>query len=221
MLKPFTLAQRIVLGALVAIILGSASWIAYQRQRPLRPAPYSPAETAPVPPIPGILVEVSGAVARPGLYEMPSGSRVYEALEAAGGFTAEADRDAVKLAPRLKDGDRIVVPVLRPPRLHTRSVPAPPRPVAPVSPPAHALTAPRQATEFTPTSVEAKSSVLPLSLNSASLEQLTALPGVDAETAKRIVAYRQQHPFRQVEELLLIKGITPQELVKLRPLLVP
>jgi competence protein ComEA len=64
-----------------------------------------------LPPTPGLLVDVVGAVARPGLYRVPRGDRVYDAIAAAGGLTADADPTRLpNLAGRLKDGEQIKVP---------------------------------------------------------------------------------------------------------------
>ena len=64
-----------------------------------------------LPPAPGLLVDVGGAVARPGLYRLPRGDRVYDAIAAAGGFTADADPTRLpNLAGRLKDGEQVRVP---------------------------------------------------------------------------------------------------------------
>lgn len=67
---------------------------------------------APSGPPPSILVHVLGAVARPGLYELAEGSRVVDALTAAGGFAEDADRGAINLARVLGDAEQVVVPVL-------------------------------------------------------------------------------------------------------------
>ncbi len=64
-----------------------------------------------VPPQPGLLVDVVGAVDRPGLYRLPRGDRVYDAIAAAGGFSPDADMSRVpNLAGRLKDGEQVKVP---------------------------------------------------------------------------------------------------------------
>ena len=64
-----------------------------------------------VPPAPGLLVDVVGAVERPGLYRLPRGDRVYDAIAAAGGLSADADMSRLpNLAGRLKDGEQIKVP---------------------------------------------------------------------------------------------------------------
>src|ERR1700730_9586832 len=67
-----------------------------------------------LPPPAGLLVDVVGAVARPGLYRVPRGDRVYDAIAAAGGLTAEADPTRLpNLAGRLKDGEQIKVPLAK------------------------------------------------------------------------------------------------------------
>jgi competence protein ComEA len=64
-----------------------------------------------LPPAPGLLVDVVGAVAKPGLYRVPRGDRVYDAIAAAGGLTADADPTRLpNLAGRLKDGEQVKVP---------------------------------------------------------------------------------------------------------------
>jgi competence protein ComEA len=80
-------------------------------------SPAAPPQAAPIaagldlPPPSGLLVDVVGAVARPGLYRLPRGDRVYNAIAAAGGLTAHADPTRLpNLAGRLKDGEQIKVP---------------------------------------------------------------------------------------------------------------
>jgi competence protein ComEA len=92
-------------GAVAGAYLYSSSPPATTRQA----APANPALT--LPPPAGLLVDVVGAVARPGLYRMPRGDRVYDAIAAAGGLTAAADPARLpNLAGRLKDGEQIKVP---------------------------------------------------------------------------------------------------------------
>ena len=211
MLKPLTTAQKVVLGVLVGVILGSAFWVAWRRSQPLRSL--APAALpAPSQAAPGstIMVSVTGEVARPGLYTLPRDARTIQALKAAGGVTPAGDPNSVSLAQRLKDGASIVVKL-------RRAAPgkAPPAAPALTSEP-HAATAQAARPAPAPPATAART---PISLNSASLAELAALPGVGVPTAQRIVAYRREHPFRQVEELLLVRGITPAELDKLRPYL--
>lgn len=87
--------------------LGTAWWL-------LRPEPLVlTVPTPPPPPTPApIVVDVSGAVAHPGLYTLPAGARVADAVEAAGGLTEKADRAAVNLAQPLADGSHVHVPAV-------------------------------------------------------------------------------------------------------------
>jgi competence protein ComEA len=138
-----------------------------------------------------VAVHVAGRVRRPGLVRLPAGSRVEDAIRAAGGSTAGADLDAVNLARRLTDGEQVLVPGPGDP-------PPPPPPGA------------------GPDSGAAPSA--PLDLNTATLEQLDALPGVGEVTAGRIIAYRSAHPFTAVDELLEVPGIGQRRFEQLKDL---
>jgi len=78
------------------------------------PAPVQAAPNLELPPPSGLLVDVVGAVVRPGLYRLPRGGRVYDAIAAAGGLTEYADSARLpNLAGRLKDGEQIKVPLVK------------------------------------------------------------------------------------------------------------
>jgi competence protein ComEA len=116
---------------------------------------------AAVPPPAGLLVEVSGAVARPGIYRVAKGERVSAAIAAAGGLAGDADPDRMpNLAARLKDGQQVLVP--------RRGAPG----------------------RGSGTSGSRTSTV---SLNTASADQLAAVPGFSAELAAAVVEYRTQY----------------------------
>jgi competence protein ComEA len=132
-----------------------------------------------------VAVHVAGRVRRPGLVQLPAGSRVQDAIRAAGGSTSGADLDAVNLARKLADGEQVFVP----------GPGDPPPPPAPGAGPS-----------------------APLDLNSATLEQLDALPGVGEVTAGRIIAYRSAHPFTAVDELLEVPGIGQRRFEQLKDL---
>jgi competence protein ComEA len=138
-----------------------------------------------------VAVHVAGRVRRPGLVRLPAGSRVHDAIRAAGGVTAGADLDAINLARKLTDGEQI-------------RVPAPGDPAPPPDPAA------------TPGGPAAPSA--PLDLNTATLEQLDALPGVGEVTATRIITYRSAHPFTTVDELLEVPGIGQRRFEQLKDL---
>jgi competence protein ComEA len=139
-----------------------------------------------------LVIDVAGAVRRPGLYRLRAGSRVQDALIAAGGATRKAQLDAVNLAAPIADGEQIVVPGSG--AGGAAAVPSP----AGSSPSA------------------------PLDLNSATLEQLEALPGVGPVTAQKILDYRQQHgAFHSVAELEGVPGIGPAHIAQLKGLVLP
>lgn len=120
-----------------------------------------------------LVVEVAGAVARPGLYRLHPGTRVGEAIAAAGGYDPRVDAIAVaanlNLAERVADGDRIVVPSR------------------------HDATAPSHGGGTAPGGV--------VDLNAATAAELEALPGIGEVTAARIIAARDEAPFERVDDL--------------------
>ena len=146
----------------------------------------------PVRAAPRLVVDVAGAVRRPGLYRFSAGARVAAALAAAGGGTARADLAAVNLAAPLADGEQILVP------------------------------ARGAAGAATASSGAASSPAAPLDLNSATAEQLDTLPGVGPATAAKIVAYRQEHgAFHSLAQLDAVPGIGAGRIAQLKGLVVP
>jgi competence protein ComEA len=145
-----------------------------------------------------VVVEVVGAVANPGVYRLPSGSRVGDLLTASGGYgpridTARAERE-LNLAATIKDGDRIRVP--------SRDDPAGAAPSADASGGTGA--------GGTPTG--------PVDLNHATAEQLDALPGVGPVTVQKILDARAEAPFATIDELQSRGIVGAKTLDKLRPL---
>ncbi len=139
-----------------------------------------------------VVVDVAGAVRRPGLYRLRQGSRIADALARAGGATRRADSTLVNLAAPLADGEQVLVPARTG---------------------AGALAA---------TGAGLSSSSAPVDLNTATVEQLDALPGIGPVTAQKIVDYRQQHgPFTAVDDLDAIPGIGPSRIDTLRGLVIP
>lgn len=94
------------IGVLVGLALGGLLWIVARSPRG------TPVELLPPPTPAPIVVDVAGAVPRPGVYELPQGSRVKDAVEAAGGFLAEADKSMINLAAPLEDGEKLDIPFL-------------------------------------------------------------------------------------------------------------
>jgi competence protein ComEA len=137
-----------------------------------------------------IVVQVAGAVVKPGVYRLPPGSRVTDLVAAAGGVEPGVDESVLPLAAKIVDGQRVYVP--RP----GESVP-----VAAV------------------TGAAATGPTGPVNLNQATTEQLDALPGVGPSTAAAIIAYRDKHgPYRTVNGLLDVPGIGDGKLAALRDL---
>jgi competence protein ComEA len=136
-------------------------------------------------------------VRHPGLYRLPSGSRVGDAVAAAGGYGPTVDASAVaarlNLAERLEDGGKILVP--------ERGAPAGSAPPSPGA--AAGLASPGGA---------------PLDLNRASATELDTLPGIGPATAAKILASRQQQPFRSVDDLLTRKLVRQSVFEGLRSL---
>jgi len=164
----------------------------------------TPAAPLPPPPGPGagaagpsarVVVDVVGAVRRPGLYRLADGSRIADAVARAGGATRKAELAQVNLAAPLADGEQVVVPA---------------RGLAPAATPAVAGGA------------DAAAPPAPIQLSTATLEQLDSLPGVGPATAQKILDYRTKHgAFSSVDELDAVPGIGPKRLEQLRDLVVP
>ena len=139
-----------------------------------------------------LVVHVAGAVAAPGVHLLPAGARTIDAVLAAGGFSAEANPDAINLAAPVVDGQRVYVPKV-----------GEAAPVLVDSGGSPAVTTPSG----------------PVNLNTATADDLDSLPGVGPSTAAAILAHREQHgPFATVDELAEVRGIGPAKLEALRGL---
>ena len=155
----------------------------------------SPAATATSSPRPRIVVHVLGAVRRPGLVRLPQGSRVQDAIEAAGGLRSSAAPGELNLAQILTDGQQIMV--------GSRSHPG------------GRLSDGGGGREGGSPSSGSSPQV---DLNSATAAQLDSLPGVGPVTAERILAWRTEHGgFRRVEELQEVEGIGPKTYADIAP----
>jgi competence protein ComEA len=144
-----------------------------------------------------ISVHVTGAVHTPGLYSLPPDARVSAAIEAAGGFQAEARVEAVNLAARLIDGEQIRVPA---------------RPATP-----SAAETDRALPPGSPAVLENQPGLI--DLNTAGAAELERLPGVGPVTAAKIVAYREaQGPFTSIDQIQRVSGIGPASYEALKDL---
>jgi competence protein ComEA len=136
-----------------------------------------------------LVVHVVGAVRHAGLYRLPEGARVADAVRLAGGPTQRADVALVNLAAPVADGQQVIVPARVAPGAAGGAVPG----------------------------VAAK-----VSLASATIDDLDALPGIGPVTAQKIVDWRQSHgSFRSVDDLDAVPGIGPARVEQLRDLVTP
>jgi competence protein ComEA len=174
----------IVGSALALLGRGAGARIAPPAQEPVPAFPSAaPSPTA------VLFVDVSGAVRAPGLYSLPAGARVADAISAAGGARPRADLSALNLAELLVDGTKIDVPVQG--RIGSPAA-APPGAASPSS--------------------------ATVSLNSADQAALETIPGIGPVTATAILGYRQQiGSFESIDQLLDVDGIGPATLEAIRP----
>lgn len=132
-----------------------------------------------------VVVHVTGAVAHPGVYRLPAGSRVDDAVRRAGGAAAAAELEAVNLAARLADGQQVVVP--------------------------------ERGADGVAASGSGASGTGPVSLGTATVEQLDTIEGIGPVTARDIVEFRDEHGgLASVEQLDQISGIGPATMESLR-----
>ncbi|MRK02411.1 ComEA family DNA-binding protein [Aeromicrobium sp. S22] len=141
-----------------------------------------------------VVVDVAGKVRRPGIVTVPRGSRVYQAIEAAGGVRGEVDTTSLNLARELTDGEQILVG-LEPVDLGAAGV--------------------------APGTGGTAATGAKVNLNTATAEQLDTLPGVGPVTAQAILGWREENGrFSSVDDLLDVKGIGEATLAELRDLVV-
>lgn len=165
---------------------------------------------APRAPARSIWIDVAGAVRRPGLYELPAGSRAAAAIERAGGPLPRAELAAVNQAAKLADGQQIVVP-LRGAASVASSAPAA------GSGSGAASGVPGTSSGVSPGASAVAGSGAKVSLGSATQAQLEQLDGIGPALAGRIIAYRQAHGgFRSVDELQEVEGIGDKRFQALR-----
>jgi competence protein ComEA len=183
--------------ALALILLAGRFVLGAGTTTPAAPLPPPPAAGATGLPSARVVVDVVGAVRRPGLYRLGQGSRIADAVARAGGATGKADLASVNLAAPLADGEQVVVPK---------------RGAAGAAAPAATGGA----------AAGRGASAGPVHLSTATLEQLDSLPGIGPVTAQKILDYRQKHgAFSSVDELDAVPGIGPARMDQLRDLVAP
>ena len=220
--------QKVILCILVVILLGiGIQW--YRDGRIVRQAPKplvvpNPAFGPDVSSLPSvdstakIMVHIDGAVKKPGVYSLPRNSRIYNAIQAAGDTTGNADVTNLNYAEPVQDGEKIEVPFLPtltqtssetmsaipPPNVSVSdsNMIAPPQPL-PQSSRVPRITSPRR-----------------ININTASLQELDTLPGIGPALAQRIIDYRTQHGgFHSIEQIKDVKGIGVKKFEEMKSLI--
>lgn len=151
-----------------------------------------------------VTVHVMGAVKNPGVFELPSTSRVVDAVRAAGGATGSADLERINLAQKIADTEQIFVPTRSQRKVRITVAPQHRLSTSTVTPSVPGATPTTlAATVGTPGSASTK-----VNLNTATAEQLDTLPGVGPSTAKAIISYRTKSGnFKKVTDLMNVPGI--------------
>src|SRR5215211_3613016 len=129
-----------------------------------------------------VIVYITGAVPRPGVYALPQGTRMQDAISAAGGFLAEAEKSQINLAALLEDGEKVDIPFIE------------------GASPLIATPGPEVVTSTTEL----------IDINTASAAELDELPSIGPTTAQKIIDYRKQNgPFVTTEDIINVSGIGP------------
>ena len=142
-----------------------------------------------------IMVHISGEVYSPGLVELEAGSRVIDAVELAGGLKKDADIDRINLAKKLVDEEKIYVPKI--------------------------------GEEETPIEISAvgmsnntnANTNGQIDINTCTKEELMSLPGIGEVLAQRVIEYREQNPFKTIEDIKNVSGIGDKKFESIKDLI--
>lgn len=182
---------QVVIGIFIGLILAGLLYLT------MRAPAGEPVELLPTPTPEPIMVYVTGAVQRPGVYKIPREGRLVDAVQQAGGFQEGADLTQINLAEKLEDGKQVVIP-------GATGVPTP------------QLVIGGSGLLITPTPPAGQI----VNINTADAALLEQLPGIGPSTAQKIVEYRDENgKFARVEDLLKIPGIGPSTLEEIRGLI--
>ncbi|MCI8898409.1 MAG: hypothetical protein HFI58_10670 [Lachnospiraceae bacterium] len=169
-----------------------------------------------------IWVHVCGAVRKAGVYELPAGSRVFEAVQEAGGFAADADESYVNQAQRLSDGAKLVIPTVE----QVEEAAGDSRTEAGrigiveqagVQEAGYGVSAAGTGDSDGRTDPVSVSADGRININTAPEAQLCEIPGIGATRAAAIAAYRQEHGgFSSIEEIMNVSGIKEGTYAKIK-----
>lgn len=173
-------------GILFGLFLAAMVWVVARNPSGeavvLRPAPTEKP----------VIVYITGAVPRPGVYALPKNARVQDAISAAGGFLAEAEKSQINLAALLEDGQKLDIPYVEG--------------ASPVL--------------GTPVPEIVTSTTELIDINVASAGELETLPGIGPTTAQKIIDYREANgPFLSTEDIINVPGIGPGTYERIKDLI--
>jgi competence protein ComEA len=179
---------NVVSGILFGLFVAALIWVVSRN-------PSGAAVTLrPVPTGKPIVVHITGAVPRPGVYALPDGARVQDVISAAGGFLAEADKGLINLARTLEDGEMLDIP-------YTEGF-------SPV------IATPVQNVIITGPDTDL------ININTASSFELETLPGIGPTTAQKIIDYREENgPFLSTEDIINVSGVGPGTYERIKDLI--
>ena len=180
----FTTTQRRTLGAIAGVLIALSLFIVFSgKSEEVVAEPIVPTQMV----APALVIDVTGEVVSPGVYELPAGSRVIDAIKAAGGARPKAALSDLNLARVIKDGEQIYVD------------------------PVYTAGASNR------TSARAAAPRGPININRASASELDSLDGIGPVIAKRIIAYRTVNgAFLTIEDLLKVSGIGDAKLAQFK-----
>jgi competence protein ComEA len=193
----------VLIGLLVGFILAGALFLV------ARLPDGEPVALEPSPTKVSIEVQVLGGVVHPGVYSFPEGSRVQDAITAAGGLLAGIDPNSINLVAKLQDGQQVNIAG----GTGSSSGESPDNPFSVVPSSNNPFSViPTSNLPFTVISTPVGSTVTPnlININTAALGELDTLPGIGPTTAQKIIDYRNQHgPFGSITEIMNVAGIGP------------
>jgi competence protein ComEA len=161
----------------------------------------------------GIVVQVEGAVESPGIIFLPAGSKISDAVDAAGGFSSNADTSSVNLNETVTDGGRVVIPSLG--NTNQNSAGSGSVGLIQHDPSPGSIESP-----FPNRTGNSESPSGKVNINNANTYELQTLPGIGEELASRIVEYRQSHTgFGRIEDIMLVDGIAEGKFEEIRDLI--